>query len=193
VAAGYLVAASGPASAEIQVDTVTTLTAFPNPVPYDATVNLTATVQGVDGSYPAGYVQFQLNGTDIGEPAPVGGGEVATGSAAFTVTGSLTVTAVFTPTDTMAYAGSTGAYLLTVTPADGGGNVPITTTVPQSGAFVLTITPGTVNLAVSGSTATGTLQDVTVSDSRNYYPGWSVSGQSSSFTGAGAAAGSTIR
>jgi hypothetical protein len=64
--------------------------------------------------------------------------------------------------------------------------------VPQGCAFTLTVAPGTVNLTVSGATATGTLEDVTVTDTRNYYPGWSVSGQTSSFDGSGAAAGSTF-
>jgi hypothetical protein len=64
--------------------------------------------------------------------------------------------------------------------------------VPQGGAFTLTVAPGTVNLTVSGATATGTLEDVTVTDTRNYYPGWSVSGQTSSFDGSGTAAGSTF-
>jgi hypothetical protein len=51
---------------------------------------------------------------------------------------------------------------------------------------------GTVTLAASGANATGVLLPITVSDTRNTYPGWSVSGQASGFTGSGTAAGSTI-
>jgi len=66
--------------------------------------------------------------------------------------------------------------------------------VPPSGAFTFTVAPGTVNLAVSGTPAqgTGVLNTVTVSDTRNTFPGWSVSGQESDFAGSGTAAGHTI-
>jgi hypothetical protein len=40
--------------------------------------------------------------------------------------------------------------------------------------------------------ATGTMPDVSVTDTRNYVPGWSVSGQESVFAGSGSAAGATI-
>lgn len=70
--------------------------------------------------------------------------------------------------------------------------VPVTATVPVSGSFTFTVAAGTVNLTVSGSSATGALPAVTVSDTRNSFPGWSVSGQESDFTGSGTAAGSTI-
>src|SRR5215472_9204787 len=36
------------------------------------------------------------------------------------------------------------------------------------------------------------LQDVTVTDTRNFYPGWAVHGREANFVGSGAAAGSTI-
>jgi hypothetical protein len=68
----------------------------------------------------------------------------------------------------------------------------LTASAPQSGAFAVTISPGTVEMAVSGSAATGALQDITVTDTRSTYPGWEVSGQVSAFAGAGAAAGWTI-
>jgi hypothetical protein len=69
-------------------------------------------------------------------------------------------------------------------------------TVPPTGALTVTVATGTVNLAEQGTTppatATGTLNYVTVIDTRNTYPGWSVSGQMSSFTGGGSPA-ATIR
>jgi len=188
-ASGYLVAVSAPASAAPAVATTTTLTAFPSPVPADATVTLTATVSAADDTTPAGSVQFEVGSTDIGLPVTVNYSGVATTTTSFMAAGPVSLSATFTPSST-SYLASTGTYTETVSPA--GGTVPISITVPQSGAFILTITPGTVNLAVSGLTAIGTLQDVTVTDTRNYYPGWSVSGQDSAFTGSGSAAGSTI-
>jgi hypothetical protein len=64
--------------------------------------------------------------------------------------------------------------------------------IPATGSFTLTVATGTVELAVSGTSATGALNPITVSDTRNTYPGWSVSGQTSDFTGSGSAAGGTI-
>jgi hypothetical protein len=71
---------------------------------------------------------------------------------------------------------------------------PLAVTVPASGSFTLTVATGTVTLTsdAAGDTATGALNPITVSDTRNTYPGWSVTGQTSSFTGSGTANGSTI-
>jgi hypothetical protein len=62
-------------------------------------------------------------------------------------------------------------------------------TVAERGSFTVTVTQPTVVLSSSGSTATGTLPDTIVSDTRNYFPGWSVTGQEGDFTGSGQAAG----
>ena len=62
------------------------------------------------------------------------------------------------------------------------GSEPITVTVAPAGAFTVTVEAGAVPLMVNGSTAAGTLQEVTVTDTRNYYPGWSVTGQAADFT-----------
>ena len=71
--------------------------------------------------------------------------------------------------------------------------VPLAVTIPVTGTFTLTIdTTDTVTLPVTGLTATGATTPVVVSDTRNTYPGWSVSGQDSDWTGAGSAAGGTI-
>jgi ABC-type phosphate transport system substrate-binding protein len=78
-------------------------------------------------------------------------------------------------------------------PASLFGSEPVFVAVPATGTFTLTVPTGTVSLAVSGSTATGALNPITVSDTRNTYPGWSVSGQASNFTGSGTAAGQTIQ
>ena len=78
------------------------------------------------------------------------------------------------------------------------GAEPIAVTVAQSGAFSVTVAPGPVALTpvtpptTPDHTANGTLPSVTVQDGRNYYPGWSVVGQDSNFTGSGSAAGKVI-
>jgi len=77
-------------------------------------------------------------------------------------------------------------------PGTGAANEPLAVTIPASGSFTLTVASGTVTLAVSGSDATGALNPVTVSDTRNSHPGWSVSGQAADFAGSGTAAGSVI-
>jgi phosphate ABC transporter phosphate-binding protein len=71
---------------------------------------------------------------------------------------------------------------------------PLFVVIPASGAFTLTVATGTVTLTSdpAGDSAAGTLNPITVSDTRNTYPGWSVSGQSSSLTGSGSAAGQAI-
>jgi hypothetical protein len=171
--------------------TTTTLTASPSTAQVGSTVTLTAT----ESPATAGSVQFEVGGTNIGSPAAVNASGVATTTTTFAAAGTESLSAVFTPTDTTHFSGSTGTTSVTVTTtAPNTGTVPITVTVPPSGVFTFTVAPGTVNLAVSGSPATGTgvLNAVTVSDSRNTFPGWSVSGQESNFTGSGTAGGSTI-
>lgn len=64
-------------------------------------------------------------------------------------------------------------------------------TVPATGTLTVTVAPGTVTLTEQGTaapqTATGILNTITVADTRNTYPGWSVSAQDSAFIGSGAA------
>lgn len=186
-AGGYQVVAAATASAAPAVATTTTMTASPALATAGATVKLTATVTAADGTSPPGSVQFEADGTNVGAVVAVTGG-VATANTSFGAAGSESLSAVFTPAST-SYLPSSGSFTdaVYVTAA-----VPLLVTVPQSGAFAVTIAPGTVNLAVSGLTATGTLEDITVTDTRNYYPGWSGTGQESAFTGSAAAAGATI-
>ena len=64
---------------------------------------------------------------------------------------------------------------------------------PPTGIFTLTVdTTDIVTLTVFGSGATAVTTPVTVSDTRNTYPGWVVSGQSADFNGSGTAAGGSI-
>jgi hypothetical protein len=199
-AAGGLALGCVPASAATaafagtSVATTTTLTATPNPANAGATVTLTADTSAADGTNPAGTVQFTNNGTDIGSAVSVNASGVATITTTFAASGQMALTAAFFPTNSSSYFSSQGTATETVYPAGttAAGSEPVAVSVPPGGAFTLTVAPGTVDLAVSGLTATGTLQDITVSDTRNTYPGWSVSGQTSDFTGSGTAAGSTV-
>lgn len=173
--------------------TTTMLTASPSPATVGQTVTLTATVTD-GGSTPAGTVQFEVGGTAIGTPVTTANG-VASTTTTFSAAGTESLSAVFTPTDTTAFSASTGTASLTVqTAAANSGTEPLAVTVPAVGSFTLTVGTGTVNLTVSadGATGTGVLNSVTVSDTRNTYPGWSVSGQDSNWTGSGSAAGGTI-
>ena len=179
--------------------TTTTMTASPQPALVQTDLTMTATVTAADGTNPAGSVLFELGGS--GTPAEIGGpvavnanGVASTTSFDFIFSaGSYPLEAVFTPANIFSYATSTGTFTEEVALA--AGTVPVTVAVPASGAFTVTVTPGTVNLGEQVGNplvATGLLQPVTVADTRNTYPGWSVSGQESVFTGSGTAAGSVI-
>jgi hypothetical protein len=105
--------------------------------------------------------------------------------------GTGALTAVFTPAGPSS-SGSTGTRSLGVDGTAGGEAVVVT--VPPTGMFTLTVVPGTVIMHRIGNRreATGMLQDITVSDTRNYAPGWSLLGQESAFTSSGAMARAII-
>jgi hypothetical protein len=180
------------------VATTTTLTASPNPAAAGAAVTLTATVKAADGTIPRGEVAF-LAGFTLISVAPVNASGVATATTAFAASGTnarrVSLAAWFFGL-IGSYDGSTGSYSETVNPAGtqtGGNGEPVTVTVPRRGLFTVTITPGTVILSAPNRvSAKGTLLDITVTDLRTERPGWSVSGQESSFIGTGVAAGDTI-
>jgi hypothetical protein len=169
--------------------TTTTLTASPNPARAGAAVTLTAHTPAADGTDPAGSVQFEAGGIAIGLPIAVSSTGVATTTATFAAAGTEALSAVFTPTNS-SDASSTGTYSETVTAAAtfASGIQPLVVTTPPTSGFSLTVATGMVNLAVTGSTATGALNPIRVTDTRSTRPGWSVSGQSSGFTGSGSAA-----
>jgi hypothetical protein len=181
--------------------TTTTLTTSPaSPTTEGTPLLLSASVTAADGSAPAGTVQFEVNGTDLGTPGEVnstGTATPATVSDTFYTAGLEDLSAVFTPTST-SYAPSTGSYSLVVAQPGSalaiGAPVSITATIPPVGALSVTVVSTAVALTENsaGTQATGTLGLVTVTDSRNTYPGWSVSGQEANFTGSGAAADSPI-
>ena len=180
------------ATAPVQTATNTVLGVVPSAGVTTATsVALTATVTAADGTAPAGTVTF-FNGATAINASPIavvwtGATGTATTSTTFASSGSFPLTATFTPTPTT-YAGSTSApTTLTVSTAgssNAGGTNPvvINATVAATGSLTVTVAPGPVNLTVAGLVGTGTLPNVTVKDTRNNFPGWSVMGQESAFT-----------
>jgi len=171
-----------------------TVTATPNPATVGQAVALTATVAPTVGTAPpAGSVQFEAGGTAIGPPVALNSFGAAATTTSFTAAGTQTLTAVFTPTDPTAST-STGTVVLTVQAAPpNSGTIPLVMNVPQSGAFTLTVdTTDTVTLTVGGNTASAATTPIVVTDTRNTYPGWSVSGQDGNWTGSGTAQGASM-
>jgi hypothetical protein len=164
----------------------------PDPPTADQAVTLTATV--TDGaSVPAGSVQFAIGATVIGTPVAVDSSGVATVTTTFSAAGTQTVLASFTPADPAAVNGAVGTLSLTVLKDPNVSTIPLAATVPPVGTFSFTVdTTNTLTLAVSGNSATAATPSMVVSDTRNTYPGWAVSGQAGDFTGSGTAAGSSI-
>jgi hypothetical protein len=193
----YSTSATGPAG---PANTSTALTASPNPAALNASVTLKAVVTS-GSSFPAGTVQFEncptpTTCTNINAAVPVNTGSVevdATTSTSFATAGSVNLAAVFTASVPASFNGSTGTFSLSVgsTLAGGTNPVAISVTVPSTGTLSVTVGTGSVTLAPASpattpdETATGTLNTVTISDTRNTTPGWSVSGQQSVFTGPG--------
>jgi phosphate ABC transporter phosphate-binding protein len=171
--------------------TTTTVTASPSPAAAGQPVTLTATVASESGGAPPpGTVQFEVGGTDLGAPVATDSSGVATFTTAFTPAGTQLLTAVFTPADTTTFGSSDGTVSLPVLSIL---TMPLTTTIAPAGSFSVTVTTaGTVTMTVTGGTAMATLIPVVVSDTRNTYPGWSVTGAAIDFTGSGTAAGATI-
>ena len=185
----YTTSSTGPSGPKT---TTTNLIASPNPAQVGATVTLTATESASDGTNPAGSVQFESGGTAIGTAVTVNGSGVATTTTTFSGAGTVSLSAIFTPTNTTNYSPSTGTYSETVTTTNpNSGSEPISVTVPSTGSFTLTVATGTVSLTpnATGTTAAGVLNPVTVSDTRNTFPGWQVTGQESTFNGSGTSAG----
>jgi hypothetical protein len=187
-ASSYTETNSGPPSS-----TTTTLTANPNPATDGQSVVLRATVAP---SNAVGTVQFSVGGTAIGTPVTVANG-VATMSYVpngFTTAGTLNVQAAFAGGS--GFNGSSGTLALPVNPAAANsGQIPLGVSIPATGSFKLTVdTADTVNLAVNSgvTSAAASTTPIVVTDSRNTYPGWSVSGQANPWTGTGAASGATI-
>ena len=159
--------------------TTTTLAVSPSPASTGQTVTLTATVTATSGT-PAGTVSFTAGGSAIGSPVALNASGVATTTTSFTSPGTVQLAAAFTPTSSTAFQSSTSATV--PESVTGPLSEPLSVTIAPSGTFTVSVAAGTVALTPSGSTATGTAEPVTVTDSRNTFPGWSVSGQASDFT-----------
>jgi Bacterial Ig-like domain (group 3) len=173
------------------INTTTTLVAS-SPAYVGQNVTLTATVAG--GSPATGTVTFENGSTVIGSgPATLANGQ-ATVITQFAAAGAESLSAVYAPTAGTEFQPSTGTLNLSVTtPPANSGSIPLAVTVPTTGTFTLTVdTSDTVNLTVAGLTGTGATTAIGVSDTRNTYPGWSVSGQDGAWTGSGTAAGGTF-
>jgi len=115
-------------------------------------------------------------------------------AAAVALTTSALAGPTFTPA-TRAYLASATTAALAAQNSDATvGSLAVTLTVPISGDFTITVPVGTVRLQGSARSgvATGSLQTITVSEGRNWAPGWSVSGQESDLTSRGRAARRTI-
>ncbi len=160
--------------------TTTTLTASPSPASTGQTVTLTATVTATGGT-PTGTVSFTVGGSAIGSPVTLDATGKATTTTTFTNPGTVQLAASYTPTGTTFGASASGNVAENVA---GPLSEPITLTIAQSGTFNVTVASGTVTLAPAsnGATAAGVANPVTVLDSRNFFPGWSVSAQANNFT-----------
>jgi hypothetical protein len=170
--------------------TSTSLSATPDPAYVGGPVTVQAVVTG-DGVVPVGTVEFLVGNTLLGSPVTLDASGAASTTAVFAATGPESITADFFPTDSTAFDASSAALNLSVTVPPN--TIPLAVTDPPNGAFSLTVdTADVVTLAVSGLDATAPTTDVTVSDTRNTYPGWTVWGQATDFTGSGTAAGATI-
>ncbi|MBO0869036.1 MAG: Ig-like domain repeat protein [Micromonosporaceae bacterium] len=159
----------------------------PTNVSSNTNVTLTATVTPATA---VGSVQFKDGSANLGGPVAVSGG-TAQFSTATLADGPHPITAVFTPTDSTAFAPST-SDVFTVTVGGLTGTETITVNVPSSeGTLTLTVSPTAVTMSTAALSAdnttfesTGTLSDVTVNDGRNQsHPGWRASGQVQDFTG----------
>ncbi|HEX4705356.1 MAG TPA: Ig-like domain-containing protein [Pseudonocardiaceae bacterium] len=184
----YTTSATPPSSGP--TTTTTTLAANPTTAGQGQAVSLTATVAAADtaGNDAAGSVQF-FNGTTSLGTAAVSGGTATTTVSTLPV-GADSITAVFTPTSSTAFAGSTSAPVtVTITAAaPGTETINVGIAAVSSGSLTLTVsnTPVSMSTPTNAGThldSTGTLSPVTVSDSRlPDQPGWNATGQVSDFT-----------
>jgi hypothetical protein len=174
--------------------TPTSLTASASSVTSGSSVTFTATVSPTTA---VGSVNFVEGTTTLGSGTVSGG--VATFSTSTLAVGSHSVVATFVPTNAANFTvSSSSAVSVTVTTAGGGGTTSsqnITTSVPAVGALSIssaaqTVSLPAVSLNAAGTllTTSGTLNDVTVTDTRNTAPGFSVTGQVTDFAGPGTAA-----
>ena len=150
-------AAASPVSQTVTVGAVASTVTLSNPatVVFGQPATLTATVTEADASTPAGTVQFQLDGQNLGAPVTVGPGGTAASSDIQTTPGAHTVSAMFTPADTSVYAPGSASTTQTVDQA-----ASTTAVAVQPSSVTATVAPvapgagtptGTVTFSVDGS------------------------------------------
>jgi hypothetical protein len=198
----FTVSATGPTktattTALTSTDTTTT-TLGTNVANTGDSVTFKATVTDADSTTAAGTVTFQSNGTNIGtEPVTLSGG-TASVSTTFSTAAPYNITAVFSPSNAVTYAGSQANLTETVQVAGSiSANVPENLTVPQNGTITVSIDTAAIPLVATtgsyvatgnfgtqspaGPNSTTSTAGVQVTDSRNTFPGWAVTGQTSNF------------
>jgi hypothetical protein len=149
-------------------------------------VTLSATVSP---SAAAGSAQFTDGGANLGNPVPVSGGAASLTVATLTV-GSHSFTARFVPANPAAFTASESpAVPLTITAFTGVSTSEDITTTVQAGALTISVANSHVTLpsptlTTDGTklTTAGSLNPVTVTDTRAGNLGWNVSGQASDFS-----------
>ncbi|GAA2679043.1 Ig-like domain repeat protein [Actinoplanes palleronii] len=138
----------------------------------------------------AGKVQFTDGGKDLGAPVTLAGG-TATLTTSSLAEGDHGFTARFVPADATRFAGSeSGSVALTVTPFKGGSASQTISTTVESGALTISVANSTpvvlpapaLTTDAARLTTSGSLNALTVTDTRAGDFGWNVSGQVSDFS-----------
>jgi hypothetical protein len=184
---------AGPATTTVTVTTST-------PDYAGQPITITATVAASANGTPAGTVEFSTGGQslDSGTPVTLNSGGVASIQSTFNPTAppqTYPILATFTSTTPASWPSNTGTANLVVTAAPTNA-IPLTVTVPTTGTLVLTVNAagvafGTPTVTSTGLATTATIPNgnVQVTDTRNNYPGWAVTGQDSAWTGGSPLAG----
>ncbi|WP_448062569.1 Ig-like domain repeat protein [Cellulomonas hominis] len=165
-----------------------TSTTLATPTISGSTLSLSATVTPAGA---VGHVEFFDGATSLGT-ADVTGGTAAL-DVAGTTTGAHSYTATFVPTDSAAYAGSTSPAVPVQISVLESGDLSLTLSVPGApvGPGALTLhAPTATSVALQGArdsgntvvSATATLPDFTVEDTRSAPTTWQVNVQAADFT-----------
>jgi len=168
-------------------------------------VRTAASASAVNGTHAAVEIGLAFGDALIGSFPAVSASGVATTTTTFSAAGAQAATASYLPqglTSTGSCPGGTCTHIP--------GTVPIVVTVrrhhargrprppgggpgpPGGFTFTVTVGPATLTGTLHPLVLGGNLPDMTVVDTRNSHPGWSVRGQVSDFTGSGTAAGAVI-
>ena len=119
----YLCLNAGPGEALVfldltvtAADTLTSLSASPNPALFGQSVSFTATVTAAGGGVPSGTVQFKVDGANLGAPVVLVGGRASSANAAALAVGAHVVIASYSGTP--GFNPSNGTLTATVNKAD---------------------------------------------------------------------------